>query len=194
MKVPLTIGDFIRRAELVYGDRVGLVDEPGAPGGDLGSQTWSQVAKQARAQAAKLDELGIGEGDRVAMVSQNSSRLLTSFFGCAAYGRIFVPINFRLSKSELEYIVDHCGARMLLVDPSLEDITKDLPVEHYVVMGDDADSQMYNWDTEPEAWEPDEDATAVINYTSGTTHDPRVCSRRTGHCGSTQRRSAGTQV
>jgi len=173
MKVPLTIGDFIRRAELVYGDRVGLIDEPGAPGGDLGSQTWSEVATRARAQAAKLDELGIGTGQRVAMVSQNSSRLLTSFFGCAAYGRIFVPINFRLSKSEIEYIVDHCGATILLVDPSLEDITKDLPVEHYVVMGDDADSQMYSWDTEPVAWQPDEDATAVINYTSGTTARPK---------------------
>lgn len=173
MKVPLTIGDFIRRAEQVYGDRIGLVDEPDAPGGGLGSQTWSEVARQARAQAAKLDELGIGEGERVAMVSQNSSRLLTSFFGVAAYGRVFVPINFRLSKSEIEYIVDHCGATMLMVDPSLEDITKDIPVDRYVVMGDDSDHEVYNWDAEPVPWTPDEDAIAVINYTSGTTARPK---------------------
>ncbi len=173
MKVALTIGDFLRRAEAVYGDRIGLVDEPDAPGGGLGAQTWSEVARQARAQAAKLDELGVGQGERVAMVSQNSSRLLTSFFGVAAHGRVFVPINFRLSKTEIAYIVDHCGATMLLVDPSLEDVTKDIPVDRYIVMGSDSDDQLYKWDTEPVVHEPDEDATAVINYTSGTTARPK---------------------
>ena len=121
MKVPLTTMDFIRRAEQVYGDRVGLVDEPDMPGGGLGELTWRQIAELGRAQAAKLDQLGIGFGDRVAMVSQNAGRLLTSFFGVTPYGRIFVPINFRLQRPEIEYIVEHCGARMLLVDPSLED-------------------------------------------------------------------------
>ena len=173
MKVPLTIGDYLRRAETVYGDRVGLVDEPEVAGGGLGSQTWAQVGERARAQAAKLDELGVQAGERVAMVSQNSARLFTSFFGVAANGRVFVPINFRLSKDEITYIVDHCGATMLLVDPSLEDTCKDIPVDRFVVMGTDADDQMYKWNTDPVEFEPDEDSTAVINYTSGTTARPK---------------------
>ena len=124
MKVPFTIADFLYRAENAYSDRVALVDEPGAPGGDLGELTWTQFAQKARSQAAKLDQLGIGQGERVAMVSQNSGRLMTSFYGVSGYGRVFVPINFRLSHDEIEYIIDHCGASMLLVDPSMEDICK----------------------------------------------------------------------
>ena len=173
MKVPFTISDFLYRAENVYSDRVALVDEPDAPGGGLGEVTWSQFGTLVRAQAAKLDQLGIGHGERVAMVSQNSGRLMTSFYGVSGYGRIFVPINFRLSHDEIAYIVEHCGATMLLVDPSLEDLTKDIPVKHYVVMGKDSDDQMYLHGVEPEPWEPDEDVTATINYTSGTTARPK---------------------
>ena len=93
MKVPFTIADFLYRAENAYSERIALVDEPGAPGGDLGELTWSQFAQKARSQAAKLDQLGIGQGERVAMVSQNSGRLMTSFYGVSGYGRVFVPIN-----------------------------------------------------------------------------------------------------
>ena len=173
MKVPFTIADFLYRAENAYSERIALVDEPGAPVGDLGELTWSQFAQKARSQAAKLDQLGIGQGERVAMVSQNSGRLMTSFYGVSGYGRVFVPINFRLSHDEIEYIIDHCGASMLLVDPSMEDICKDIDVDHFVVMGTDSDDQMYLDGVEPIIWEPDEDATATINYTSGTTARPK---------------------
>ena len=44
-----------------------------------------------------LDELGLEVGDRVAVVSHNSARLLTSFFGVSGWGRVLVPVNFRLS-------------------------------------------------------------------------------------------------
>ena len=173
MKVPFTVSDFLYRAENVYPDRVALVDEPDVPGGGLGEVTWSEFGSLARAQAAKLDELGIGVDERVAMVSQNAGRLMTSFYGVSGYGRVFVPINFRLTRDEIAYIVEHSGASMLLVDPSLEDSLKDLEVERFVVMGNDADDQMYLRDTEPVTWEPNEDVTATINYTSGTTARPK---------------------
>ena len=173
MKVPLTIEDFLYRAENVYGDRTGVVDEPNPPGGGLGSLTWREFAELTRAQAAKLDELGIGFGERVAMVSQNSARLLTSFWGVAGHGRVFVPINFRLSHDEIAYIVAHSGARMLLVDPSLAETCAGIDVDHLVVMGTDTDDQIYLHGVEPMAHVPDEDATATINYTSGTTARPK---------------------
>lgn len=173
MKVPLAISDFLYRAENVYPDRIALVDEPDAPGGGLGEITWSRFGNLVRAQAAKLDELGIGTGERVAMVSQNAGRLMTSFYGVSGYGRVFVPINFRLSGDEIAYIVKHSGASMLLVDQSLEDTIKDIKVDHFVVMGTDSDDQMYLHGTEPTPWESDEDATATINYTSGTTARPK---------------------
>src|SRR5207253_7590821 len=86
MRVPLTVRDFIERAELVYGDRIGVVDEPDQPAESLGELTWAEVGQLARAQAAGLDALGVKPGERVAIVSHNSARLLTSFFGVSAYG------------------------------------------------------------------------------------------------------------
>ena len=46
-------------------------------------------------------------GGRVAMVSHNAARLLTSFFGVAGHGRVLVPVNFRLNADEVRYILDN---------------------------------------------------------------------------------------
>ena len=58
MFYPLTVADFLDRAETVYPDRVGIVDEPDQPAPSLGSLTYREMAGNARAQAAKLDQLG----------------------------------------------------------------------------------------------------------------------------------------
>ncbi|MFM1790679.1 MAG: hypothetical protein RLZZ526_1006, partial [Actinomycetota bacterium] len=121
MKVALTIIDHLRRAELVYGDRIAVIDEPDQPAASWGSLTYREMADKARAQAAGLDALGVPHGARVAVVSQNSARLLTSFFGVSGYGRVLVPINFRLVAEEVKYIVEHCGAEVLIVDPELDE-------------------------------------------------------------------------
>ncbi len=174
MRTPLTIGGHLDRAALVYGDRTGIVDEPDAPGGGLGTVTYRRMRELARAQAAGLDERGVGVGDRVAILSQNGGRLLTAFFGVSGYGRVLVPINFRLSPAEIEYILEHSGASMLLVDPELADSVAHLPVKHRVVVGTDTDPEVYLEGREPEPWaDQDEDATATINYTSGTTARPK---------------------
>ena len=60
MKVPLTIVDHLRRAELVYGNRTAITDEPDQPATSWGSLTYNQVAQRARAQAAGLDALRLG--------------------------------------------------------------------------------------------------------------------------------------
>jgi acyl-CoA synthetase (AMP-forming)/AMP-acid ligase II len=173
VKVPLTIVDHIRRAELVYGDRVGIVDEPDQPAASWDSLTYHQVAERARAQAAALDGMGLGTGERVAIVSQNSARLLTSFFGVSGSGRVLVPINFRLNADEVAYIIEHSGARLLIVDPELEDSMKSVECERKVIIGAEADSELFRFGAEPRPWAADEDATATINYTSGTTARPK---------------------
>ena len=172
MYYPLTVRDFIDRAETVYPDRVAVVDEPDQPAPSLGTITYRELAELARAQAARLDQLGVPAGGRVAVMSQNSTRLLTSFFGVSGWGRILVPINFRLSLAEIEYIVGHSGAQVVYADPELKDKLDALDVEHKFVLGDD--DAMFLRDTEPREWaEPDEGATATINYTSGTTARPK---------------------
>src|SRR4029079_9125717 len=107
------------------------------PAPSLGELTYKQVGDLARRQAAHLDSLGVGFGDRVAVVSQNSARLFTSFFGVSRYGRVLVPINFRLRPDEVRYIVEHSGARVLYVDPELDESLKDVPAEFRYVLGND---------------------------------------------------------
>jgi fatty-acyl-CoA synthase len=172
MEYPLTISDFLYRAELVYGDRVGVVDEPDQPAPALGDITYRHLASLAAAQAARLDQLGVPVGGRVAIVSHNSARLLGSFFGVCGWGRVLVPVNFRLAEPEIRYIVEHSGADVLLVDPERKDLLATIKVRHPVVLGDD-DSEIYAQGVEPVAWAGTENTTATINYTSGTTARPK---------------------
>jgi fatty-acyl-CoA synthase len=180
MHVPLTSADFLRRAEEVYGERIGIIDEPSQPAPSLGGQTFQEVAARCRAVAAGLDELGVGRGERIAVVSENSARLLELIFGVTAYGRVCVPINFRLQAAEIQYIVGHCGASVLLVDPEHDEALAKVAgpaVRHRFVLGPDydgPDTGLLRPGREPVPWEdPDEDATATINYTSGTTAQPK---------------------
>jgi acyl-CoA synthetase (AMP-forming)/AMP-acid ligase II len=169
--VPFSAADFLDRALAVYAERVGIVDEPVQPAPSLGEVTYARMGELARAQAAKLDQLGIGVGDRVAYVSHNSARLGAAFFGVCGYGRVLVPINFRLSADEVGYIVKHSGARVLYIDPELEEALAGVECEHTFVIGNDED--MYLEGVDPEPWRHDENATATINYTSGTTARPK---------------------
>lgn len=172
MLVPFSVMDFIDRARVVYGERTGVIDEPDQPAASLGDLTYAELAALAQRQAAKLDELGIAVGDRVAVVSHNSARLLTSFFGVAGSGRVLVPVNFRLRPDEVAYIVEHSGARVLYVDPELDETLAGVGAEHRFVLGRDED-MFAPEGVEPRPWEPDESATACINYTSGTTARPK---------------------
>jgi acyl-CoA synthetase (AMP-forming)/AMP-acid ligase II len=169
---PLTVRDFLDRAEQVYPDRVAVVDEPDQPAPSLGEVSYRDFAALARAQAARLDQLGVPVGGRVAVISQNSARLLTSFFGVPGWGRILVPINFRLAPAEIQYIVGHSGAEVVYADPACKDTLDTLDVPHKFVLGDD--DALYLRGVEPQPWvAPDEAATATINYTSGTTARPK---------------------
>ena len=173
MFVPFTVRDFLDRAVTVYGDRVGVVDEPVQPAPSLGDVTYREFARRGRALQAGLDALGVGEGERVAIVSHNAARLLEVLLAVPSSGRVAVPVNFRLSADEVSYIVGHSGARVLLVDPELETTLKGVDAEHRFGTGEEYE-QLLRFDTEPAPWAaPDEDATATINYTSGTTARPK---------------------
>ena len=139
----------------------------------MGIDHYREMATRAKAMAAGLDALGIGVGERVAMVSQNSARLLTALFGVSGSGRVLVPINFRLVAEEVSYIVEHSrrtgparrsrdrrGARRDRVRAPLRDRRR-------------CRQLLMRPGVEPQPWEADEDATATINYTSGTTARPK---------------------
>lgn len=174
VRVPLVTSDFLQRAASVFGDRVGVVDEPDQVAPSLGSLSWRRVAELARSHAAALDRLGVGVGERVAIVSHNAARVLLALYGVTGSGRVLVPINFRLSPAEVAYIVEHSGASLLLIDPELEASLAHVACPRRAILGPESDALLHAaLDVEPRPWQPDEDATATINYTSGTTARPK---------------------
>lgn len=173
MHVPLTITDFLSRAETVFGHREAIADEPEPPGGGLGRITYADLAAKARSLAIALDGLGVGEGDRVAVMSPNAARLLVALYGVPAFGRVLVPINFRLNRDEVEYIIGHSGASVLLVDPEYDELLAGIPVRHRFLLGRGTDEELFERDGVPRLASEDEAATATINYTSGTTARPK---------------------
>lgn len=183
MFVPFSIRDFLDRAVTVYPDRVAVVDEPDQPAPSWGELTYAEVDRLARAQAARLDDLGVPVGGRVAMVSQNAARLYTSFFGVSGWGRVFVPVNFRLAPAEIQYIVEHSGAEVVVLDPALEHLRDACASAKHVFVAGEDDEAVWGWSpasgarpghgATPTPWEHDESATATINYTSGTTARPK---------------------
>ncbi|MCX4745216.1 AMP-binding protein [Kitasatospora sp. NBC_01287] len=173
MQTPLSVMDFLHRAESVYGDRIGIIDEPDQPAESWGELSYRRVAELARAQAAGLDRLGIGPGERVAVVSQNSARLLTSFYGVSGFGRVLVPVNFRLKAEEVAYIVERSGASLLLVDPELDQALAEVTCARRYVLGAASDAELYDFDRQPAEYPVAENDTATINFTSGTTARPK---------------------
>jgi len=174
MLVPLTIADFLERAEAVYGHREAIADEPSPPGGGLGRITYRRFAEMARSLAAALDDLGVGAGERVAILSPNSTRFLVSLFGVSAFGRIIVPINFRLNSEEIRYVIEHSGATVMLVDPDLVEATREIKTRHRFVLGSATDDELFlRAGALPRCSPTHENATLSINYTSGTTARPK---------------------
>ena len=73
--VAMTIGQFLDRAALIYPDRVAFIDEPGVQG-NLGTLTYAEMKHRSDGLAATLASQGIGEGERVAIISANSAKFL----------------------------------------------------------------------------------------------------------------------
>jgi acyl-CoA synthetase (AMP-forming)/AMP-acid ligase II len=175
MQVALTVADFLNRAALVYGHRPAVVDEPSVPG-SFGTLTYRELEERARGMALALDELGVEHGERVAIVSPNSGRFLTSYFGVSGYGRALVPINFRLTAAEIAYVVQHSGASVLLYDPDVAGEVDAIKVAHRFCLNGTDDAALFAPATagaSPREWAAEENATCSVNYTSGTTARPK---------------------
>src|SRR6202051_2089378 len=126
--------------------------------------------------ARALTDLGVDPGDRVAIVSPNAARFLCSFWGVSAYGRILVPVNHRLNGEEVRYIVEHSGEKAVLIDPEYDEAMAAIGGKHRVLLDGVDDGDLWApADAPPDGgpWLADENDTASINYTSGTTARPK---------------------
>lgn len=172
MKVLNTIDDHLTRLELVYGDRVALVEEPDGQNGSGGELTYSRLVELVRAQTAGLDHLGVGRGERVAIVSRSSTRLLTSFLAVIGTGRVLVPIDVRMRGHDLVDVINNSGATMLLMDPEFDSALFHGLTERHFVLGTGTDADLYRFGVDAAQWESDDDAIAVIEYPKGAVARP----------------------
>jgi fatty-acyl-CoA synthase len=106
MESPLTPLEFMRRSRRLYPNREAVVD------GDR-RFTYEQLFARCDRWSSVLQQLGIRKGDRVAYIAPNTHAQLESFYAVPQVGAVLVPINYRLSPGEFEYIINHSGARIV---------------------------------------------------------------------------------
>src|SRR5262245_33117401 len=105
----------LRRSASRYGAKKAII---------CGSVEWtySEFHSLTERIAAGLARRGIGRGDRVAILARNSHAFMALRFGAARLGAVLVPVNFMLKPGEVNYILEHSGARMLCVDASTAEV------------------------------------------------------------------------
>jgi len=143
------------------------------------SYTYGQFADAAGRVAAVLAAMGIGRGDAVAYVGENSPAFLFTLFGAARLGAVFVPVNTRLAPPEVAHVLTDSGARLLVFDPELwEKVAPGVEaagIAHSIPTGegDETDPGLSRLMGVPAEAPPVADVSpedpAVYMYTSGTT-------------------------
>lgn len=145
-------------------------------------QEWNDWVNQA---ANAFLGAGVRKGDRIAFFTYNLPEQITGFYALMKIGAVPVPINYRLAPNEVRYIIDDCGARMLVFEECLREpvmaIKSVLTVEKFIYVGDRPQADELQFKDfvgrggvdEPQAADIGWHDTALIMYTSGTTGRPK---------------------
>jgi len=174
------VGTVLKMNALHYPERLGWQDK-------FKAYTFGQWNKRACRLGNALHDLGVGYQQPFAIIAYNRGEWMDVYAGCAKAGQIVVPVMFRLTGSEIEYIVNHSECRAFIVEaPFVEliDSIKDrlcVPSDAYVYLGEGPVPDGYigyeQWLDQSSPLEPDVmvdgDDTWTIMYTSGTTGRPK---------------------
>jgi fatty-acyl-CoA synthase len=179
--VPLTPLSFIERSAYVYPDRIAVVH--GAR-----RSTWAETYARSRRLASALARRGIGKGDTVAVMLPNIPAMYEAHFGVPMCGAVLNALNTRLDAEAIAFMLRHGEAKLLITDrefsATIEKVDVKVPIidvddpeysgpgkrlgeleyEDFLKTGDPA----YAWH-----WPEDEWDAISLNYTSGTTGDPK---------------------
>jgi fatty-acyl-CoA synthase len=144
--------------------------------------SYAEMHERVARIAGHLRTIGIENGDRVALLSMNSSDMLDVQFACWRIGACYTPLNFRLTAHELAFMVNDSGAKALFYDtdlaavaPALQEKTK---VAHWITMdpmGGPSDLETIIESANPayDFWPQAETDMCMIMYSSGTTGTPK---------------------
>ncbi len=187
-RTPLLMSNILDRgAKVAPNEEIVTATEDG-----VRRQTYRETRDRAHQLAHALRQAGIGVGDRVGTFMWNGSRHLEAYHACAGMGAVLHTLNIRLSAKDLEYIINHAGDRLIIVDadalPLLEVLKDVIPTVEQVVVATEAGFE--GWSTSlPQAvdyeafidgqpteydWpQISENAPLGLCYTSGTTGNPK---------------------
>ncbi|HMN22432.1 MAG TPA: acyl-CoA synthetase [Ottowia sp.] len=183
---PLTPLAFIQRAAEVYPERLAVVH------GEL-RQSWAETYARCRRLASGLQRAGIGKNDTVAAMLPNTPPMVEAHFGVPMAGAVLNTLNTRLDPEAVAFMLDHGGARAVIVDPEFAPVMRkalaqrqsEAPIlvidvedalhgpgerlggttyEEFLAGGDPA----FEWQYPGDEWDA-----ISLNYTSGTTGNPK---------------------
>ena len=173
----MNTGEFLMIASSVVPDRTAMVYNEEA-------RTYMDLAQRVNRLANALQSLGLGQGDKVAVMALNSMEYVEAYYATAKLGGVFVPLNYRAKQEELTYMCNNSEAKVLFVGERYFDLCGAIKpelktVQHYVAIEGGGDG-MESYADLLAKHEPDDiftdiqdmDPTIVI-YTSGTTALPK---------------------
>jgi fatty-acyl-CoA synthase len=182
--VALSPLSFLRRTATVYPDRLSVIH------GSFRT-TWRETYARSRQLASALAGRGVGRGDTVAVIAPNIPAMFEAHFGVPMVGAVLNALNTRLDAGTIAFMLEHGGAKVLMCDRELSDVVGkalrmlarpplvididdplgtggerlgEMTYEQFLAGGDPE----FAWDLPPDEW----DAIA-LNYTSGTTGNPK---------------------
>ncbi len=175
------MGTVLRNNARNYPDRPGCLDQ-------AREYTFKQWNERACRIANGLKEMGVGYGDRVAVIAYNRVEWMEIYAACAKGGQVAVPIMFRLTPLEYKYIVNHAECKAFIVEEpfaegvdSIRGNLESIPDNNYILIANGREKDGYiNYESfiaQSSADEPDilvdSADTWTIMYTSGTTGKPK---------------------
>src|SRR5215207_5070109 len=160
------LGTWMRKRRSKTPDKTALIY------GDGAVRTYRQLADLTDTVSGMLRSQGVGDGDSVAYIGENSPEFLATLFGCAQLGAVFVPINTRLAPPEILHVLADSRARALIHDREFGDRLAPLisavgiasVIETGDLAGTGADGALPPFEVVASAEDP-----AAVIYTSGTT-------------------------
>ncbi|MFD0954600.1 long-chain-fatty-acid--CoA ligase [Virgibacillus natechei] len=178
----LTPLDWKRRAVKYYSEKTAVIDEDK-------QFTYKEFGQRTDQLSIALHEADIRQGDHVAVMLPNTHYMLESFYGICQLGAVMVPLNYRITAEDMEYIIKHSDAKMLIVDEAfsgpIKEIEDKLSLEEIIIVsveGQETDLQGLDYEAflqnipenaSPPEVEIDENQLLTLNYTSGTTSKPK---------------------
>ena len=181
---PLTPTDFLERAAATWPDKIAVIH------GDM-RVTYRELLDRSRRMASALTRRGIKRGDVVSIIAPNTPAMLEAHYGVIMAGAVLNALNYRLDPATIAFILEHGGAKLVLVDREFSPVMKDAlgrmaappPVigidDILATSGDllgETDYEAFLAEGDPDApWTrpSDEWESMALNYTSGTTGNPK---------------------